>query len=131
MEIRERHHHYPLVTTIMNTEIIRIRITQTRGQPIQIHITLYHHSKAKQIIHYLHIISIKDKTILNKVHITILNNNLCNPITITIVSNLSIIILLSLIICNLQIPIINLMVIKLTRILKILQIQRSILKRII
>ena len=130
MEIRERHHHCQLITTIMNTEIIRIRITQTRGQPIQVHITLYQHSKAKQIIHYLHIISIKDKTILNKVHITILNN-LCNPITITIVSNLSIIILFSVIIYNLQIPIINLMVIKLTRILKILQIQRSILKRII
>ena len=115
----------------MNTEIIRIRITQTRGQPIQIHITLYQHSKAKQIIRYLHIISIKDKTILNKVHIIIPNNNLCNPITITIISNLSIIILFSVIIYNLQIPIINLMVIKLTKILKPMQLQISIFKRII
>lgn len=72
----------------MSIETIRNLIIQTIELLTQILTTLFHHNKVNQLIHYLCIVNINDKTtiLISNNHITIIsNNNHCNLTLITII----------------------------------------------
>jgi len=121
--IKELHHQRQLITPIIATvsiEITRSHITQTQERHTQVHTILFHRSRVKQVILYLLITSIIDKTLLSNSHTIIISNNLYNLITTTlIISSLSILTLPSILIYNLFKPVINLAPINQDKILKL------------